>query len=152
MDALPVADDALVESPSFNEEWWQAACAEFTRWVDDRLRQQHRGVLPWERPVAAGQIDYWKVHAYALDRLPELLCMILLDGELTDGGTTWRGRHDPAGDWFEVSMLSGQWCNASRRRRGWCLVGLVADIYRMPSWRAAQRLAQQLGIEAVRHG
>jgi hypothetical protein len=139
--------------PDHDDDRWSIAGAEFRRHIDDDIRKRAPGgVLPQERKVAVGQIDYFKVHAYALDRLDELLGTVLPDGDFTDNGTAWRGRHDERAHWITVSLLSGEWFDPIARKRGNDLVGLIADVYRMSRRRAAIRLAQQLGIEAVRHG
>lgn len=132
---------------------WAIAAAEFRRRIDDRLRERYPGrVLPWERSVAVGEIDFWKVHAYALDRYGELLSRVLPLGDFSDCYTTWRGRHDKRGNWITVLLLSGAWSDPTARKYGSDLVGLIAHIYRLTPRRAAIRLGQWLGIDAVRHG
>ena len=139
------------EPPDF--DWRAVAGQEFRRRIDERLRQRYAGrVLPWERSVAVGEIDYWRVHAFALDRYGELLSRVLPLGDFSDCYTTWRGRHDERGNWITVSLLSGAWSDPTARKYGSDLVGLIAHIYRLTSRRAAIRLGQWLGIEAVRHG
>jgi hypothetical protein len=130
---------------------WHVAAQWITNKIDDDLRQRCRnGVLPWERQVGIGEIDWWHVHSYALDRLDEILKTALPDGELIDGGTTWRGRHDQASAWFVVSLLSGSWSEPATGKRGDDIVGLLASIYGVSMGRAARKLARWLGIEAVR--
>jgi hypothetical protein len=130
---------------------WGEAAREFCRLTDNHIRDQLRDrVLPWERKVGVGQVDFWRVHAYALDRLDDLLAAVLPHGDFTEDGT-WRGRNDEHGHWIEVSF-SGNWHDALASKRGHDLVGLVAHIYRMSRRRAAIRLARLLGIGAVRHG
>jgi hypothetical protein len=131
----------------------QIAGTEFRRRIDDDIRKRSPGrVLPWERKVAVGQIDYFKVHAYALDRLDELLDRALPDGEFSDRGTVWRGRHDERANWIIVSSLTGAWSDPAARKRGGDLISLAAHVYRITPSQAAVRLGQWLGIEAIRHG
>ena len=131
---------------------WAEAGREFCRRIDDKIRKRSPGrILPWERKVAVGAIDYFKVHAYALDRLDELLERALPDGDCIDNGSTWRGRHNEQSTWIEVSLLSGAWFDPAARKRGTDLVSLCAHIYRLTSSQAAVRLGQWLGVEAIRH-
>jgi hypothetical protein len=133
--------------------YWAEATRELIKRLDNDLRKRSRGgVLPWERNVEVGQVDWWRVHAWALDWIDELLEIVLPDGELIDGGTVWRGRHDPQSPWFIVTLLSGAWSEPASGRRDDDLIGLVARVYRLPMRRAAIKLAQLLGIEAVRRG
>jgi hypothetical protein len=132
---------------------WRDAARWFTKRLDDDMRRRYRGgKLPWERSVEVGQIDWWRIHSYALDRLDELLAVVLPHGELVDGDTAWRARHDEYSPWIVVQLLSGAWSEPATGKRGADLVGLVARIYGMSHRRAAIFLAQQLGIEAVRRG
>ena len=94
----------------------QEAARRFCDRLDDEMRRQRRDrLLPWEKPVAVGQVDWWRVHAYALDRLDELLSRSLPDGQFTDNGTAWRGRHDEAAPW---SLLAGTWSEPATGKRG----------------------------------
>jgi hypothetical protein len=123
------------------------------RSLDADLRKLYPGgILPWERPVWVGAADWFKVHAYALDRIDELLARILPERTAAEDGTWWRGRHDAASPWIEVSLLSGKWSVPGARKRGFDLISLFAHIYRMPPRRAALAVAQWCEIEAVRHG
>jgi hypothetical protein len=68
-------DDSVAAQPP--------AGAELVRHLDDDLRAKYPDrTLPWERNVAVGEIDYFRIHAYALDRLEEVLLAALPDGEL----------------------------------------------------------------------
>ena len=133
---------------------WSETGREFCRRIDDDIRKRSPGrILPWERKVAVGEVDYFKVHAYALDRILELLPKALpWDADFVDHRTVWRGRHDERAHWITVSLLTGEWFEPAASKCGTDLVSLIAHIYGMPRRRAAIRLAQQLGIEAVRHG
>jgi hypothetical protein len=136
-----------------NDEWWSAARVAFCERIDDTLRERSRSkVLPWDRPVPVGRIDFWKVHAYGLDRLDELIGCLLPDGDLVENDTAWRGRLDDRSPWIIVSLLSGAWSDPASGRRGDDLVSLVAHVLRMKPGRVAIRLGVLLGIEAVRRG
>jgi hypothetical protein len=133
--------------------YWREAAREFVGRLDDDLRKRYRGhVLPWERNVEAGQIDYWKVHAFALDRLDEILTAVLPQGDFVDAGTAWRGRHDDHAPWIIVSLMTGAWSEPATGKRGDDLVGLISRIYKMSPRRTAIRLAGWLSVEAVRRG
>ncbi len=133
-----------------NDGHWSVASVKFCRLIDDVIRKRSPGgALPWERHVAVGQVDYWKVHSYALDRLDDLLRVVLPHGEeLPD--STWRGRHDQDANWFIVSLLSGAWSEPATGKLGHDLVGLIACIYGKRMGWAAIHLARQLGIQAIR--
>jgi hypothetical protein len=133
-------------------DWWGIAAAEFTRRIDDHIRDQCRNrVLPWEHSIAVGQVDYWRVHCFALDRLDELLGIILPDGDVIDG-SAWRGRHDARCNWITVSLIGGQWSDQKAMKRGRDVISLCSHVYGMKPRQAAIGLGQWLGIEAVRHG
>jgi len=120
--------------------------------LDGDLRRIYPGgILPWERQVRVGEIDWWHVHAHALDRIDELLPRILSGREAADDEVTWRGRHDATGPPIEVSLLTGRWFDHTAHKRGYDLVSLFAHIYRMPPRRAALALAEWCGTEAIRH-
>ena len=122
------------------------------RSLDEQARKRFRDrVLPWAQPASPGGIDYWKAHAYALDRIEELLERALPERESTADETIWRGRHRPDGNWVEVSLLSGRWSDAAASRRGWSLPALIGHVYRMPTWLAAVKLGQWLNVEVRRH-
>jgi hypothetical protein len=135
------------------DTYWSAAGQEFRRHIDDDIRARSPGhVLPWEKKVAMGQVDYWRVHAYALDRILELLPKALpWDADIIDHHTAWRGRHDKCSNWITVSLMTGRWFDSTASKRGDDLPGLIAHVYRMSRRRAAIRLAAMLGIEALRH-
>jgi hypothetical protein len=129
---------------------WQEAARWFVERLDDDMRKRSRGhVLPWERTVEVGQIDWWRVHSFALDRLDELLPIVLPDGELTEEGD-WRGWHHEGEPWFVVNRYIGTWSEPASGKRGDDLVGLIARIYDVKPGRAAGKLARWLAIEAVR--
>jgi hypothetical protein len=151
LDAIedrPTTDNSLSD-----EDWWSLAGTEFRRHLEDDIRKRSPGnVLPSERKVETGAIDYYKVHAYALDRLHEVLCHVLPLHELIDNGAKWRGCRGGRSPIFEVSLLSGEWQCPTLKKRGTDLVGLVACAFTLRRSRAAILLAQELDIEARRHG
>jgi hypothetical protein len=152
LDVLEPAGCRFAHDEPPSDERWPVAGAEFRRRIDDDIRRRSPGgVLPGERQVRVGQVNFWRVHAYALDRLDELLEHVLPAHELINGDTTWRGRANAHGNWTEVSLLSGEWFDPKAHKRGNDLVGLIAHVFRMSRRRAAIRLAAELGIEAVRH-
>jgi hypothetical protein len=131
-------------------DWWAVAGQEFRRRIDDHLREEYpNGVLPWERSVAVGKIDYFRAHAYALDRLEELLEHILPVGDVVD--ETWRGRHDEQSDWITVSLINGEWSDPANKKQGRDIVSLIGHIYGLSQGRAAIELGQWAGVQAVRH-
>lgn len=150
---LDAITDQLPDTKHATDVDWRVVAGQFCRRIDDKMRERYPGhVLPWERRVAVGEIDYWRVHAYALERLGQLLVRVLPLGGFVNRYTTWRGRHDESSNWIEVSLLTGDWSDPAARKHGNDLVGLVAHVYRLTPRRAAIRLGQWLGIEAVRHG
>lgn len=139
-------------APPILRPYWSIAGTELRRHLDDAIRKRSSdGMLPWERPVAVGQIDFFKVHAYTLDRLGEILQCVLRERDATYDDTYWRGRHDSRSNWVIVSLLSGAWSDPAADTRGHDLVGLIAHLYQMPQRQAAMRLGAMLGIEAIRH-
>jgi hypothetical protein len=136
-----------------NDAWWSAASAEFCRRIDGGIRRRSRGgVLPWERPVRVEWVDFSRAHAFALDRIDEILPRVLALREPAEDSTTWRGRHDDRAAWFEVSRLSGAWTCSQRNEHGGDLVGLVSAIYAIKPRPAALKLGRLLGVEVVRRG
>jgi len=143
----------MLDAIEISQDHWTEAGAAFRRRIDDDIRKRSPGgVLPWERPVVVGQVDYWRVHAWALDRIDELVHVVLPDGGFIDSDTAWRGRRNERGNWITVALLTGAWFDPVASKRGSDLPGLISHIYRMSRRRAAIRLAAQLGVEAVRHG
>jgi hypothetical protein len=143
-------DDIEVLPPvdGFHDPHWQDAARWFIDRLDEEMRRQRRDrLLPWEKPV--GIINWWRIHAYALDRIDEILPLALPDGDLTEEDD-WRGRHDEGAPWFIVNRLTGTWSEPASG--GSDLAGLIAAIYGISMRRAAIKLASQLGIEGVRHG
>jgi hypothetical protein len=131
------------------QDWWEVAGREFRRRIDNHLRQEYpNNVLPWERSVAVGKIDYFRVHAYALDRLGELLMHVLPDGERVDD-TTWRRRHDDLANWITISLISGKWSDPKAAKHGLDIVSLISHVYGLSPRVTAISLGQWVGIDAV---
>ena len=97
-----------------------------------------------------GEIDYWRVHAHALDRLGTVLAVFLPGGEPTPR-VCYVASHPHSGSRIEVSLLSGRWWDAGAGKQGRDLVSLVAHITGLTMPRAATKLARHAGVEARRH-
>ena len=85
--------------------WPEAVCIEFRRRIDDAIRAEHGGTLPWQRHVAIGDIDYFTMHALLLDRIDEVLIRLLPVGRRCSGAT-WRGRRTSEAP--EITVCSGK--------------------------------------------
>ena len=105
--------------------WPESVRNEFRRKIDDAIRAgENGGTLPWQHPVAIGDIDYFAMHALLLDLIDEVVSRLLPVGR-RHSGATWRGRRTPAAPEITVCLLTGRWWAPARR--GHDLVG-VADV------------------------
>lgn len=110
--------------------------------------------LPWKRPLRPGGLDFWRIHAFALDFLPELLAVLLPEGArtITGGGAdAWVGWHPDRPEPIAVCLLGGAWDEPGTGAGGRDLVGLVAHLTGQGQGQAARWLAGFCGIEGRRH-
>ena len=92
-----------------------------------------------------GRLDFYRIHAHALDRLGDVLALLLPDGAETDDAR-WIGSHPKRPLRISVSLLSGCWEEVDTGRTGPDLVSLVAHLFGIRQGEAARRLAQWLGV------
>lgn len=106
---------------------------------------------PITHPCAPpGQIDFFRIHALALDRLGDVLTLLLPDGAET-ADAFWIGSHPERPKLVKVSLLSGAWEELDSGRTGRDLVSLTANQFGLKQAIAARRLAAWLGADAVRY-
>lgn len=130
-----------------NPEFWSAANAEFRRRLFPNGEPGPRAPIP-------GQIDFGRIHAFALDRLPELLKLVLPIGTecaSPTGAWVWLGSHPDRQIIVAVNLLTGAWDEPVTGHGGHDLVGLVAHLFGLRPIEAARRLAAWLGVEARRY-
>jgi hypothetical protein len=128
--------------------WPEAVCIEFRRRIDDAIRAEHGGTLPWQRHVEIGDIDYFAMHALLLDLIDEVVVRLLPIGR-RHSGATWRGRRAPAAPEITVCLLTGRWWAPTRQGRD--LVGLLAYVLDERPYRVVRRMQTQLGVTVIRH-
>jgi hypothetical protein len=134
-------------APIENDEFWSAANAEFRR----RLFPQGE---PGPRAPTPGRIDFGRIHAFALDRLTDLLALVLPIGVETASATgawVWLGSHRDRPVIVAVNLLTGAWDEPVTGQGGPDLVSLTAHLFGLRPVEAARRLAAWLGVEARRH-
>lgn len=110
--------------------------------------------MPWKRPLRPGQMDFWRIHAFALDRLDELLELLLPEGAegITNRGiVAWTGWHPDRPTIVVVNLLTGAWDEPQTGRGGADLIGLVAHLCGLGQGQAARWLADWTGIEGQRY-
>lgn len=105
--------------------------------------------MPWKRTVPPGQLDFWRIHAFALDQLDDLLAVLLPNG--TREGATWGGWHPDRPGMVNVCLLGGAWDEPGTGRGGRDLVSLVAYLGGLGQGQAARWLASWTGIEGRRY-
>lgn len=105
-------------------------------------------IIPYTPP---GKIDFFRIHALALDRLGDLLAVLLPTGTETDDAR-WLGCHPDRPMLVSVSLLSGCWDEPNTGRAGRDLVSLTAHCCGLSQAAAARRLAAWLGAEERRYG
>lgn len=104
-------------------------------------------VIPYVPP---GRLDFYRINALALDRLGDILDLLLpAGGETPDA--YWVGAHSARPMTIRVSLLSGAWEEINTGRTGRDLISLVAHLFGLPQAAAARRLAAWLGASEVRH-
>jgi hypothetical protein len=139
---IQMLDDAL---PVF--DFWAVAGAEFCRRLD--ASAWPRGG-PWSRPVRTGEIDYWRVASFAMDRIGDVLARLLPDGREMPG-CWFEGRCPDRPAKIRVSLLSGQWEAEGEGKTGRDLIALVSHLLGLKPSQAALKLARWLGVQAVRN-
>jgi hypothetical protein len=133
--------------PIENLEFCSAANAEFRRRLFPHGEPGPRAPMP-------GQIDFGRVHAFALDRLSELLVLVLPIGTESPsptGAWVWLGSHPDRPIIVAINLLTGAWDEPTTGHGGRDLVSLVAHLFALRPVEAACRLAAWLGVEARRH-
>jgi hypothetical protein len=103
--------------------------------------------FPDPRP---GELDFWRIHALALDRLGDVIGWFLPEGVETDDGY-WQGLHPDRPILIRVSLLTGKWTEPISGRSGADLVSLVAHLFAISQPKAAAALARKLGANVVAH-
>jgi hypothetical protein len=117
------------------------------------MQHRHDSLFrPPEIPqVQPGRIDFFRIHALALDWLGDLLAAVLPIGTETDDAR-WQGCHPDRPLLVTVSLLSGCWEECSTGRAGRDLVSLTAHLLGITQAAAARQLAEWLGAEVRRYG
>lgn len=128
--------------------WPEAVCIEFRRKIDDAIRAEHGGMLPWQRHVAIGDIDFFQMHSLLLDLGDELVVRLLPIGR-RHFGATWRGRRTAEAPEILVDLMTGRWWAPARKGRD--LIGLIAYVLDERPHRVVKRMQVQLGVTVVRH-
>lgn len=109
---------------------------------------------PWKRPLRPGGLDFWHIHAHALDQLDDLLGALLphgATGRTELGSIAWIGSHPDRPETVQVCLLTGRWNEPRTGRGGPDLVGLVAYLTGESQGTAARWLARFCMIEGRRH-
>ena len=98
-------------------------------------------------PKPRPKIDFPRINAAALARLPDLLAQWLPDGRRQ--GREWVARnpvrHDEHAGSFSVNMATGRWADFATDARGGDPISLAAYIGGLSQAEAARRLADMLG-------
>lgn len=96
-----------------------------------------------------GRIDFARLNAAALPRLPELLRGWLPDGRRV--GAEWIARNPTRSDRhpgsFSINLRTGRWADFATGDRGGDVVSLLAYVSKTSQGDAARALAAILGIE-----
>jgi len=109
---------------------------------------------PWKRPLRPGALDFWHVHAHALDQLDELLGALLphgARGRTELGSIAWIGSHPDRPETVQVCLLTGRWHEPATGRGGPDLISLVAYLTGQGQGQAARWLARFCKIEGRRY-
>jgi hypothetical protein len=99
-----------------------------------------------------GRIDFFRIHALALDRLAEVIAVILPIGEegpSARGRWCWRGHHPNRPAVVQVCLLAGAWYEPDSGRGGVDLVSLYSHMFGVKNSRAAAMLADLLDCDLV---
>jgi hypothetical protein len=96
-----------------------------------------------------GRIDFARLNAAALPRLPELVRQWLPDGRRV--GQEWIARNPTRADRhpgsFSINLRTGRWADFATGDRGGDVVSLLAYVSKTSQGKAARALAITLGIE-----
>lgn len=94
-------------------------------------------------------IDFERVNAAALRRLPELLRRWLPDGRELGGEYVARNprRADRRPGSFKISIATGRWADFATGDRGGDVIALAAYLAAISQAEAARRLGAMLGID-----
>lgn len=95
-----------------------------------------------------GRLDFFRIHAYAWDRLDDVIAWFLPEGEETPDNH-WAGHHPLRPMTVRVNLLTGAWAEPETGRSGRDLVSLVAHLFGMKQGAAAAKLAKKLKIEVI---
>jgi hypothetical protein len=152
MKGSPMSDQTkpppdLDADPDANRAWWTAAADEFCRrmFPDDPRRKP--------APRRTG-LDFGRVNAFALDRLDELLTLVLpIGAEIATpaGRLAWEGWHPDRKIIVRVNLLTGAWDEPVTGLGGRDLVSLAAHILGLQQIQAARQLAAWCGISGRCH-
>ncbi len=94
------------------------------------------------------RIDFDRINAAALARLPELLERWLPDGERR--GKEYLAlnplRHDRSLGSFSINILTGRWADFAGNARGGDVISLAAYLFRLTQYESARQIARALGV------
>ena len=125
-----------------------AAGEQFRRRLDAEIWPKG---LPWERRIRPGDIDFWRIHAFGLEVLDELLSILLpigAEGFTTLGSLAWIGSHPDRSTVVAVNLLTGAWDDPVIGAGGPDLISLVAHLAGIGQGQAARWLAEWCGLPA----
>lgn len=93
-------------------------------------------------------MDFARVNAAALARLPDLLARWLPDGRVSGREYVARNptRDDRRPGSFRVNVETGRWADFATGDQGGDVVSLAAYLAGLTQAKAAQRLAEMLGV------
>lgn len=109
---------------------------------------------PWKQQPRAGGLDFWHIHAHALDQLDDVLGALLphgATGRTELGSIAWIGSHPDRPETVQVCLLTGRWHEPGTGRGGPDLVGLVAYLTGQGQGQAVRWLAKFYRIEGRRY-
>lgn len=98
-------------------------------------------------PHLTRRVDFARINAAALARLPELLARWMPDGRVSGGEYVARNprRDDRRPGSFRVNLDNGRWADFACNARGGDPVSLAAYLAGLSQVEAARRLASMLG-------
>jgi hypothetical protein len=132
-------------------DWDTAGDQDWQRFVAVAASMHPPVKTPYTPP---GGINFFRLHALALDRLEELLDDILpngFEGPSCEGNWCWHGSHPNRPELVLVCMLGGGWSEPNTGKSGKDLVSLYGRIYGVSNGRAAHLLAEWLNADVVAH-